>query len=156
MGVAGSGKTTVGQGLATALGWPYFEADDFHPPANIAKMRRGEPLNDGDRAPWLAALRAKIDECLARGHSAVFTCSALKERYRRVLMDGAPAVRLVHLTGDFETLLARLQTRQGHFMKPEMLRSQFAALEAPAGALALDVALPLAEIIARLRREFAV
>ena len=139
MGVAGSGKTTLGQRAAAALGWPYFEADDFHSAANKAKMAAGTPLNDEDRAPWLAALRAKMDAERAAGRSAVFTCSALKERYRGVLMGGADNVVLVYLSGDFETILARVGSRQGHYMKADMVRSQFEALEPPKDALTLDV-----------------
>src|SRR4051812_37542304 len=93
MGVAGSGKTTIGRMLAEKLGWPYFEADDFHSAANKEKMGRGIPLDDADRAPWLAAIRQQIDRCLARQQSAVITCSALKEKYRQVLMENAPAVK---------------------------------------------------------------
>lgn len=152
MGVAGSGKTTVGRGLADALGWPYFEADDFHSAANKAKMAAGTPLDDTDRAPWLAAIRAEIDACRAAGRSAVFTCSALKEKYRRVLMDGAPEVTLVHLSGDPATIAGRVAQRQGHYMKAGMVESQFAALEPPAGALTFDIrTLRPAEIIATLR-----
>lgn len=150
MGVAGSGKTTIGRMVAAALGWPYFEADDFHPPANIAKMSGGQPLDDTDRAPWLASIRAKIDECRAAGQSAVFTCSALKERYRAILDAGAEDLLLVHLTSDFETLLARIGQRQGHYMKPAMLRSQLDALEAPTDALTLDVKLSPDEIVRQI------
>ncbi len=139
MGVAGSGKSTIGQALAAQLGWPYFEADDFHSAANKAKMSAGIPLNDDDRAPWLAAIRAEIDRCVAAGRSAVFTCSGLKQSYRRVLMDGAPSVTLVYLHGDAETLLQRLKQRAGHFMKPAMLQSQLATLEVPADAFTVDI-----------------
>jgi gluconokinase len=153
MGVAGSGKTTIGRLVAGALDWPYFEADDFHSAENIAKMGRGEPLNDQDREPWLAAIRAKMDACRAAGQSAVFTCSALKEQYRTRLGVGAADVLLVHLTGDRETLLARLGQRQGHYMKSAMLESQLAALEPPRDALMLDVSLPPAEIVQRILRQ---
>jgi gluconokinase len=152
MGVAGSGKTTVGRGLAGALGWPYFEADDFHSAANKAKMAAGMPLDDDDRAPWLAAIRAEIDACRAAGRSAVFTCSALKEKYRRVLMDGAPEVSLVHLSGDPATIAERVASRPGHYMKAGMVGSQFAALEPPVGALTFDTrALRPPAIIAAIR-----
>lgn len=153
MGVAGAGKTTVGRGLAAALGWAYHEADDFHSAANKAKMARGEPLDDADRAPWLAAIRAAMADCLAAGRPAVFTCSALKAQYRRALLDGlAGPVALVHLTGDPALLLARLQGRTGHYMKPEMLASQLATLEPPADALVLDVARPPEQLVAEIRR----
>ena len=155
MGVAGSGKTTVGEKLAAALGWSFRDADDFHPPENVAKMSAGLPLNDHDRAPWLAAIRAHIDACLARGEGSVVTCSALKEAYRRVLVADPARVKLVHLTGDFALLAARIGSRQGHFMKPAMLHSQLAALEPPPDALAVDIAPPPDEIVAHIRRALA-
>jgi len=156
MGVAGSGKTTIGRRLATELGWPYFEADDFHSPANKDKMNRGIPLDDYDRAPWLAAIRAKIDECLAAGRSAVFTCSALKDKYRQILMGGTDAVTLVHLAADLATIQARVGQRQGHYMKAGMVQSQFDALEIPANALTIDTRLAPGAIIAEIRRVCAV
>ena len=156
MGVAGCGKTTIGQLLATQLGWSFHDADDFHPPENVAKMSAGIPLTDRDRAPWLAAIRAHIDACSARGESAVLTCSALKDRYRATLAEGAPRVRLVHLTGSYELILERIRARQGHFMKPEMLRSQFEALEAPRDALAVDIGKSPEEIVAEIRQRLGV
>lgn len=149
-GVAGSGKTTIGKRAAAALGWPYFEADDFHSDSNRAKMAAGTPLTDDDRAPWLASIRAKMDEVrTTRGH-AVFTCSALKEKYREVLLGGTDDVALVFLTADFETIHARVSRRQGHFMKGEMVRSQFEALEPPRDALTLDVRQAPDEILAQV------
>ncbi|HWA24434.1 MAG TPA: gluconokinase [Lacunisphaera sp.] len=153
-GVAGSGKTTVGRQLAAELGWPYHEADDFHSAANKAKMGRGEPLTDADRGPWLAAIRAAMDECRAAGRPAVFTCSALKAAYRHVLLDGTTDTALVFLSGERDLLLSRLQQRSGHYMKPAMLESQLAILEPPAGALALDVRHTPAELVAEIRRHF--
>ena len=155
MGVAGSGKSTVGEQLARELGWEFRDADDFHPRENVAKMSAGIPLTDRDRAPWLASIRAYIDACLARGASAVVTCSALKAAYRAMLLADPARVRLVHLTGDFDLILDRMNRRQGHFMKPEMLRSQFAALEPPADALAVDINRPPAAIVAEIRRALA-
>ena len=152
MGVAGSGKTTVGRQLATGLGWPYHEADDFHSVASKAKMGRGLPLDDTDRVPWLAAIRAVMDDCRTAGRSAVFSCSALKESYRRVLLDGTAGVSLVFLSGERELLLARLQQRPGHYMKPAMLESQLAILEPPAGALVLDIRQSPGELVAEIRR----
>lgn len=150
MGVAGSGKTTVGRAVAAALGRAYFEADDFHSAANKAKMGSGTPLNDDDRGPWLAAIRAKMDACRAAGECAVFTCSALKGKYRDLLGLNLPDVLLVHLTGDFDTILARLGQRQGHYMKPEMLQSQFSILEAPAQALTLDITLSPEQLVSKI------
>lgn len=155
MGVAGSGKTTVGEKLAAALGWSFRDADDFHPPENVAKMSAGIPLNDHDRAPWLAAIRAHIDACLARGEGSVVTCSALKAAYRRVLVADPARVKLVHLTGDFALLAARIGSRQGHFMKPAMLHSQLAALEPPPDALSVDITPPPDDIVAHIRLALA-
>jgi gluconokinase len=130
-GVSGSGKTTVGRRLADHLGWAYVEADDHHPPANIAKMRRGEALNDDDRAPWLAALRSELDRRLDAGDGVVLTSSALKAAYRRVLTDGRPEVAIVLLHGPPRLLAARLDARQDHFFDPRLLRSQLETLELP-------------------------
>ena len=147
MGVAGSGKTTVGRATATALGWQYFEADDFHSPANREKMSRGVPLDDADRAPWLQSIRGKLDELRAAGTGAVFTCSALKESYRQVLLVGTSGTRLVHLAGDPEILRQRLQQRTGHFMPAALLDSQLAVLELPVNALTLDIRLSPAQLV---------
>ena len=151
MGVSGSGKTTVGRELAQQLGWGFRDADEFHPPANVAKMSAGIPLDDHDREPWLAAIRAHISETLARGESGVVTCSALKEAYRTAAIPDPARVHLVHLAGDFNLILNRMQQRE-HFMKPEMLQSQFATLEPPAHALTIDVAKSPQEIVAEIRR----
>ncbi len=153
MGVAGSGKTTVGQALARALGWSFADADGFHPPANVAKMSAGEPLTDADRAPWLAAIRAHIDAKLARGENAVVACSALKAGYRHGLLAGDTRRHLVYLQGTRDQLWDRISGRQNHFMKPAMLDSQLAALEAPTDALTLNIAPPAAELISRIRTE---
>ncbi|HEY4246844.1 MAG TPA: gluconokinase [Lacunisphaera sp.] len=151
MGVAGSGKTTVGRMLAAQLDWPYFEADDFHSAANKTKMGHGIPLDDDDRAPWLVAIRQRIDECVAGHQSAVFSCSALKESYRHILMDRVPSISLVYLAGDPATLLARMRGRSGHYMKPDMLQSQLATLEVPHDALNLDITQPPETIVAEIR-----
>lgn len=155
MGVAGSGKTTVGTQLAAELGWSFRDADEFHPPENIAKMSAGTPLTDDDRAPWLAAIRRHIESTLARGESGVVTCSALRERYRAAAIPATGRVLLVHLAGDFEVIHTRMQARTDHFMKPEMLKSQFAALEAPADALRLDITRTPAELVGDVRRALA-
>jgi carbohydrate kinase (thermoresistant glucokinase family) len=130
MGVSGSGKTTVGALLAGRLHWPYAEADDFHPPANVAKMAAGNPLTDDDRWPWLHAIGDWIDERIARGEPGVVTCSALKRKYRDALR--RPEVTLVYLKGDHDLIVRRLAARHGHFFKPALLESQFADLEEPA------------------------
>lgn len=156
MGVAGSGKTTIGEKLSAALGWSYRDADEFHPPANIAKMTAGIPLTDEDRAPWLAAIRAHLDRCLARDEDAIISASALRAAYRQAL-DADPArVKWAHLAGDYGLILERLRHRAGHFMGPDMLRSQFEVLEMPANVLTIDVAQPPDAIVAEIRRSFSV
>ena len=155
MGVAGSGKTTVGSALAAALGWRFVDADEHHTPGSVAKMARGEPLTDADRWPWLDRLRAIVAASLAADEPLVLACSALKAAYRARLVGGdARRVRFVHLTGTPEVLRARLEGRAGHFMKPGMLASQLAALEPPDDALTVDAALPVealvADIVSRL------
>lgn len=151
MGVTGSGKTTVGQRLADTLGWRFHDADDFHPPANKAKMHAGIPLTDDDRWPWLRALRVVIEQALADGAGAVVTCSALKRAYRDALAGGLAQVQYVHLTGDPAVLEARLAGRRGHFMNPALLGSQIATLETPADALDIDVALTPDQQVAAIR-----
>jgi len=155
MGVAGSGKTTVGEALASAVGWRFVDADDHHAAASVAKMARGEPLDDGDRWPWLDRLRAIIEGALAREDGLVLACSALKASYRARLAggDAGGRVRFVHLAGTPELLRARLAQRPGHFMKLGMLDSQLATLEVPSDAVTVDVALPLAAQVARIRLE---
>jgi ACS family D-galactonate transporter-like MFS transporter len=156
MGVAGSGKTTVGRRLAEELGWSFQDADEFHPPENIAKMAAGVPLDDGDRAPWLAAIRAGIDGALARDEGAVFTCSALREAYRRIIVADPGRVRLVHLRGSPELIRERMRQRQGHFMKEAMIQSQFAVLEPPGDAIPVDVAGAPEQIVRQIRAELGV
>jgi carbohydrate kinase (thermoresistant glucokinase family) len=129
LGVAGSGKTTLGAMLAGRLGWQYADADDFHPVANVEKMAAGHPLTDEDRWPWLHAMAAWIDVQIAAGHPAVVSCSALKVAYRDVLR--RPEVQMVYLKGSPNLIAARLTSRQGHFFKREMLDSQFATLQEP-------------------------
>lgn len=132
MGVSGSGKTEIGQRLAAALGGEFYDADGYHPPANIAKMSAGHPLDDDDRWPWFRRLREEIIETCPPGVTRVLACSALKRRYRDFLRATRPgAVRVIFLDGDYETIYQRMATRQ-HFMRESMLRSQFAALEPPA------------------------
>jgi gluconokinase len=155
MGVAGSGKTTVGEALAGRLGWEYFDADSYHPPANVAKMAAGIPLTDADRAPWLAALHDLLEGSLRSGRHPVLACSALKESYRERLLDGSAGVTLVFLKGSYKLIRARLAIREDHYMKPEMLRSQFDALEEPRNALTVDIARTPAEIVDELCQAFA-
>jgi gluconokinase len=131
MGVSGSGKSTVGALLAGRLHCDYADADDFHSEANIEKMHNGKPLTDADRAPWLDAIAEQIDEWRARGVQAVVTCSALKRRYRDVIIGERDDVRLVYLKGEKDVIARRLQVRHGHFMQPGLLQSQLDTLEEP-------------------------
>jgi gluconokinase len=147
MGVAGCGKTAVGKTLARYWGWKFYDADDFHPPENIAKMTNGIPLNDSDRALWLASLHHLISSCLKAKHSGVLACSALKERYRQQLLEGNQGLQIVYLKGNYDLIWSRLSARQDHYMKPHMLQSQFVALEEPTNALSIDVAVPVDEVI---------
>jgi gluconokinase len=139
MGVTGTGKTTLGKVLAELTGWPFDDGDDFHSPANIEKMRSGVPLNDADRWPWLDSLNTLLRAAQAKGGSAILACSALKQRYRDRLQQGLEDVRWVYLKGDIELIRARLQARQGHYMNPALLQSQFDALEPPRGALDIEI-----------------
>jgi gluconokinase len=151
MGVAGSGKTTVGVELARQLGWEFADADDFHSASNVEKMRSGTPLTDTDRAPWLKALRSHIAAWIDSGRHGVLACSALKQTYRERLQI-SEAVRVVYLCGTPELLAERLLTRQGHYMKPQMLASQLAALEEPHDAVAVDIGATPAEIVREIRQ----
>lgn len=147
MGVSGCGKTTLGEGLAKVLNWPFFDADDFHPPGNVAKMRAGEPLNDADRAPWLL----QLSNLLQANPHGVLACSALKERYRHVLKTGLPNLRFVHPHGAFEIIAARIEARSketGHYMPASLLKSQFEALEPCDDALMVDIEMARQERVA--------
>jgi gluconokinase len=149
-GVSGSGKTTVGKALAERLGWEFADADDYHPAANVEKMRRGIPLDDDDRAGWLSDLRDLMEKRSAAGTDLVLACSALKQRYRDFLSVNLD-VRFVYLRGTFETISRRLIERPGHFMNPDLLRSQFEALEEPVGdEMVFDVELPVEEIVGKV------
>jgi carbohydrate kinase (thermoresistant glucokinase family) len=132
MGVSGTGKTTVAAMLAGRLGWPFEEGDDLHPPANVEKMSRGVALDDDDRAPWLAAIARVVDAWRAKGAPGIITCSALKRRYRTIIIGDRPGVRLVYLKGSRAVIAERLAKRQGHFMPAGLLDSQLATLEEPA------------------------
>lgn len=155
MGVTGSGKTTVGIALAEALHWQFVDADDFHPPANVAKMRAGVPLDDNDRTPWLAALRTAIDNWLQSKTHVVLACSALKRSYRDQLIFN-PDERLVYLRGSSALIAERLSQRRGHYMDPELLPSQFATLEEPENAIAVDVDATVPEIVTRIQTALGV
>jgi gluconokinase len=131
MGVSGSGKTTIAAGLARKEGWLLLEGDQFHPPANIAKMQAGTPLTDADRWPWLLAIAAREDELRANGQSAVVACSALKRAYRNILIGDRPDTLLVYMRGSKALIAERMKARKDHFMPPALLDSQFDTLEEP-------------------------
>jgi len=154
MGVCGCGKTTVGRALAEAMGWPFLDADDFHPAVNVDKMRAGIPLTDEDRWPWLDRLAGEIAAINARGGNAVLACSALKQAYRdRLTANGG--VRIAYLKGDRATIEPRLAARRGHYMPPSLLASQLEALEEPADAIVADIRLPASAQVDSIRRAIA-
>jgi gluconokinase len=161
MGVSGAGKTTVGRELAQAIGngWEFHDADEFHSPANVAKMHRGEGLTDDDRKPWLAALRTLIATVVRDGRHAVLACSALKQSYREMLVPpNTPpgAVQFVYLDVPAEELRERLAHRAHHFAPPELLPSQLATLERPDDALWVDGRCSVAEEVRAIREAFRV
>jgi gluconokinase len=153
MGVSGSGKTTIGKTLAAEMGWAFYDADDFHPAANIAKMESGTPLTDADREPWLQALHDLITGLIAQGKSATIACSALKHSYRKWLRVN-PQVQFVYLKGDYDLIVERMKGREDHYMKAGMLQSQFEALEEPHGALVIDIDQPPDAIVQQIKQEF--
>lgn len=156
MGVSGVGKTTVGQLLAAELGWTFLDADVLHTPANVAKMHGGIPLDDEDRLPWLAAIRDRLREYDREGTNAVLACSALKQAYRDCLTEGSGDVRVVELEAPPAVIRARLAHRQGHFMDPALLDSQFQTLEPPEGGIVVDASRTPAEIVAAIRAALGV
>lgn len=153
MGVSGSGKTAVGTSLARRLGWDFFDADDFHPPANVAKMESGTPLDDSDRAPWLDALHDLISSSLTANHPAVLACSALKERYRQQLLKGNDDVQIVYLKGSYDLIWSRMEERTDHYMKPHMLKSQFETLEEPTYARTIEISKSVDEIVQEILKD---
>ncbi len=151
MGTTGAGKTTVGEILSRELGWEFADADNFHSPENVAKMSKGIGLTDEDRKPWLAALRSKIAQWIAGGNNGILACSALKKAYRDELTVG-PEVKWVYLKGTFDEISKRVAARQGHYAKQDLMVSQFAALEEPAGAITVDVSRSPEEIASEIRK----
>ena len=154
MGPAGSGKTTVGELLASQLGWEFADGDSFHSPANIEKMSRGVPLDDNDRIPWLDAIHEAMEQWSAPRRNVVLACSALKKSYRERLQINS-AVRLVYLKGTCDLLRQRLHARKGHYATEQILTSQFADLEEPADAITIDVARSPEEIVMEIRKQLS-
>ncbi len=152
LGVSGSGKSTVASLLSQHLNVPFIEADDFHPEANIYKMKSGIPLNDSDREPWLKALNQHMKDYSVTGF--VLACSALKEPYREILMHGIPSIHWVYLDGNFEQIYHRMQQRS-HFMKPKMLQSQFEALEIPKYGIHCSIDYPPEEIVNQILNQLS-
>jgi len=153
MGVSGVGKTVVGHGLADELGWAFRDADEFHPPANVAKMRAGQPLSDADREPWLGRLAMVLAAAAAGGPPLVLACSALARRHRAALGLPQDRIRLVHLTGSPPLIRERIEQRAGHFMPATLLDSQLLALEPPQAAetpIVVDVSAEPEEIVRRI------
>jgi len=152
MGVSGAGKTTVGSLLAGQLGWTFADADDFHPPSNVEKIRRGVPLSDDDRQPWLEGLRAEIARWIIEGRNAVLACSALKRSYRQELEAGSE-VRFVYLGGRADLIAERVRSRRGHFAGEQILPSQLADLEEPEDAVTVEITSNPQEIVAEIRQK---
>ena len=155
MGVSGCGKSSVGLQLATALGAPFLEGDSYHSYANVAKMSAGMALTDADRADWLRALHAEIDEARQRGSGLVLSCSALKRRYRDLLRAADPQLRFAHLDGPRELIASRMAARAGHYMPPSLLTSQLASLEplqADEAGIVLDIAKDPTELVRDILR----
>ena len=147
MGVSGSGKSSVGQSLSEQLGWPFYDGDDYHSAENVRKMAKGIPLSDLDRTNWLETLHKLISEKLRGGENLILACSALKEKYRQQLRTGNEGLVFVFLEGDIDLIWSRMQTRNDHYMKPEMLKSQFDTLEPPRNALILNIDQPISELV---------
>jgi gluconokinase len=152
MGVTGCGKTTVGRLLSAAIGWPFYDADDFHSPANVRKMASGVSLTDEDRSPWLEGLRVLISDRTERGENGVLACSALKQSYRRTLSTGAGLV-VVYLKAEADLIRSRLADRRGHYMPQRLIESQFLDLEEPEGAITISAAWPPEQIVSAIRSQ---
>lgn len=153
MGVSGTGKSTIGQILSDRTGWKFYDADDFHSPANLERLSRGVALTDRDRQPWLQKLRQLITRTLAEEKTAILACSALKAQYRQILQEDSCQVVFIYLRGDYDCIQQRVSHRQGHFMNSDLLRSQFDTLEEPEKALIVDVTQTPEQIVDEILRQ---
>ena len=143
MGISASGKSTLGSALAKSLGWEFLEGDDYHPRANIEKMSSGTPLNDEDRLPWLRSINQALGRLDKDGRNAVLACSALKRHYREILAQDIKQMRYVYLYGNPQLVRERITNRKGHFMPPELIDSQIAAMEPPQNAIRVNIEQPV-------------
>ena len=155
MGVAASGKTTVGRALATQLGWRFLDGDDYHSPRSREKMRAGQPLTDRDRRPWLTRLNTALSEAVVEQRPVVLACSALTEQYRHILLGNLPAVCLAYLRVTPEIARQRIGAR-AHFFHPALLTNQFEVLEEPADAITIDASRPVRDLVAEIAERVAV
>ena len=156
MGVSGSGKSRIGQKLAEDINFEFKDADDFHPEKNVEKMRQNIPLNDSDRQPWLQRMQAEIDHWLEQNQNVVLACSALKEEYRKILWRDDQVMKLVYLKGSYQLIKERLKNRSNHFMKADLLQSQFETLEEPQGGIWVDISLPPPKILQKIRANLSI
>jgi gluconokinase len=147
MGVSGTGKSTIGKLLSDRTDWDFYDADDFHSPANLEKLNRGIALTDSDRLPWLKELHQLIAHTLDEKQQGILACSALKAQYRQILQGESSQVIFIYLKGDYDCIQNRVQQRTGHFMNPSLLRSQFDTLEEPQNVLVIDIACNPEEIV---------
>jgi gluconokinase len=150
MGVAGSGKTTLGKALSEQLGWTFLDADDYHPAVNIEKMKNGIPLTDEDRFPWLRDLNQKLIWLLAKDEHPILACSALKAVYRQILLSKTTGIQVVYLKGDFSLIESRMLVRGSHYMQAGMLKSQFEILEEPVEVFVADISQPLETLVSQI------
>jgi len=151
IGVSGSGKTTIAKLLADSLHWTFSDADDFHSPENVEKMRRGISLSEADRTPWLQDLQTAIKQWLQENQNVVLACSALRESYRQILVVDSDRIKLVYLKGSYQLIQQRLQQRQNHYMSEKLLESQFNTLEEPLDSICMDIAQPPQVIVQNMR-----
>jgi gluconokinase len=150
MGVSGSGKSTVGKLLSDRTGWSFYDADNFHPAENIAKMSQNIPLTDSDRQPWLSQLQELIDRTIKSKDNAILACSALKSTYRDILQGNRQEIVWIYLRGSYQEIKTRIEQRQGHFLSANLLQNQFDTLEEPNNAIIFDIYLPPEVIVDRI------